>query len=156
MINATTSAVHTILQVEDDENDVFFLKLALTKNKIEAGLQVAEDGREAITYLRGDGKFADRSHYPLPDLILLDLKLPHVMGLDVLKWIRDQPSFDMTVVIVLTSSQQRSDIQEACSTGANSYLLKPTSPMELIETMRLVRDYWLTRNQPTCIPGIGK
>jgi len=155
MNNSNTLTAQTILQVEDDENDIFFLKLALGKNKMDSGLHVVEDGEEAIAYLRGDRKFSDRAHHPLPDLILLDLKLPHVMGLDVLKWIRSQPSFDMTVVIILTSSQQRSDIQEACSIGANSYLLKPTNPIDLVETMRLVKDYWLARNQPTATRGLG-
>lgn len=150
-----TTIIHTILLVEDDENDVFFMKIALEKNVMDQGLQVAEDGAEAIAYLRGDDRFSDRFRYPLPNLILLDLKLPHVMGLDVLKWIRSQPELAMTVVIVLTSSQQRSDIQEACASGANSYLLKPTSPVDLVETMRLVKDYWLMRNQPTATAGLG-
>ncbi len=146
---------HTLLLVEDDENDILFLKIALEKNGMDQGLQVAEDGAEAIAYLRGKEKFSDRTRYPSPDLIFLDLKLPHVMGLDVLKWIRSQPDLDMIVVIILTSSQQRSDIQQACSLGANSYLLKPTSPVDLVETMRSVKEYWLTRNQPTATRGLG-
>src|SRR5437868_2103044 len=77
----------TILQVEDDPNDVVFLKYALTKAGVANPLQVATDGQEAIDYLQGTGRFADREQFPLPCLILLDLKLPHVMGLDVLKWI---------------------------------------------------------------------
>ena len=122
---------------------------------MEQGLQVAGDGAEAIAYLQGEGRFSDRIHYPLPDLIFLDLKLPHVMGLDVLKWIRSQPNLSMIVVIVLTSSQQRSDIEAACLSGANSYLLKPTSPVDLNETMRSVKDYWLTHNQPTATRASG-
>ena len=84
----------TILQVEDDPNDVFFLQHAMKKAGVANPVQVATDGQQAIDYLRGVGKFADRKKFPLPCLILLDLKLPHVMGLDVLKWIRQQPGHD--------------------------------------------------------------
>ncbi len=146
-----TITKQTILVVEDDENDVVFLKIAVEKAGITSALQVAEDGAEAISYLSGKGEFADRSRYPLPSLILLDLKLPRVMGMDVLKWIREQPQFDMIVVIILTSSQQRSDVQSAYSLHANSYLVKPTSPMDLIEMMESLKNYWLQLNQPTAI-----
>ena len=141
----------TILVVEDDENDIVFLKIAVEKAGITSDLQVAEDGAEAIDYLSGKGEFADRSRYPLPSLILLDLKLPRVMGMDVLKWIRAQPQFDMTVVIILTSSQQRSDVQSAYSLHANSYLVKPTSPIDLTDMMGSLKNYWLQLNQPTAI-----
>ena len=79
----------TILQVEDDPNDVFFLQHAMKKMGVANPIQVASDGQQAIDYLQGAGKFADRERFPLPCLVLLDLKLPHVMGLDVLKWIRE-------------------------------------------------------------------
>jgi DNA-binding response OmpR family regulator len=139
----------TILLVEDEENDVAFMKIAMTKAGIASGLQVAEDGEQAIAYLGGRGEFADRSRHPLPALVLLDLKLPQIMGMEVLKWIRSQPGLDMTVVIILTSSQQRSDIHMACSLGANSYLVKPSNPLHLVELVGLVKHYWLQLNHPT-------
>src|SRR5690606_28547084 len=86
---------------------------------------------------------------PLPALILLDLKLPRVMGMDVLKWIRERPEFKMTVVVILTSSQHRTDIRTAYSLGANSYLVKPSNPFDLNAMMDLVKRYWLQLNQPT-------
>lgn len=138
-----------ILLVEDDENDVTFMRLALKKAGIAGALQHAEDGEQAIDYLRGEGVFADRSQYPLPALIFLDLKLPRVMGMDVLRWIRDQPCFDMLAVIILTSSQQRTDIRMASSLRANSYLVKPSNPLQLQEMVSLVERYWLRLNQPT-------
>lgn len=143
------AAASRILLVEDDENDVTFMRLALKKAGIAGALQIAEDGEQAIHYLRGEGAYADRSRYPLPALVFLDLKLPRVMGMDVLRWIRDQPFLDLLVVIVLTSSQQRSDIRMACSLRANSYLVKPSSPLQLQEMMSLVKHYWLRLNQPT-------
>jgi DNA-binding response OmpR family regulator len=144
-----TITTQTILLVEDEENDVMFMTMALEKADIANFLQVAEDGEQAIEYLSGKGEFSDRARHPLPALVLLDLKLPRVMGMDVLKWIRDQPELDLMVVIVLASSQQRSDIQMACSLGANSYLVKPTNPLDLNELMELVKRYWLRLNQPT-------
>lgn len=140
---------HTILLVEDDANDVIFVETALKTAGLADGLQVAEDGAQAVAYLSGQGEFADRERYPLPALVLLDLTLPHVMGLDVLKWIRERSGFDMMLVVMLTASQQRTDIQSACSLGANSYLVKPTNPLGLTEMMELVKRYWLQLNLPT-------
>lgn len=139
----------TILLVEDEENDVVFMEMAVEKAGLMHTFQVAEDGQEAIDYLSGKGDFADRTRFPLPALVLLDLKLPLIMGMDVLRWIRGQPGLDTMVVIVLTSSQQRSDIQEACALGANSYLVKPSNPAGLVEIVDLVKRYWLRLNQPT-------
>src|SRR5947209_8520402 len=102
----------TILQVEDDPNDVFLFKHAMKKAEMTNPMQVASDGQEAIDYLSGTGKFADRDQYPLPGLVLLDLKLPYVMGLDVLKWIREQPN-TAPVVIILTASAEDGDVASA-------------------------------------------
>src|SRR5688572_12299591 len=98
----------TILQVEDDPNDVFLLQHALTKVGVANPIQVATDGQQAIDYLKGEGRFADREKYPLPCLVLLDLKLPHVMGLNVLKWIRQRPGSAL-VVIMLSASGEDAD-----------------------------------------------
>jgi CheY-like chemotaxis protein len=144
-----TFNTQTILLVEDEENDVVFMEMALEKAGLMSAFQVAEDGQEAIDYLNGNGQFADRDRFPLPALVFLDLKLPKVMGMDVLKWIRDQPLLDSMVVIMLTSSQQRSDIQQACTLGANSYLVKPSNPLALDEVVDLVKRYWLGLNHPT-------
>jgi DNA-binding response OmpR family regulator len=144
-----TLRTQTILLVEDEENDVVFMEMALEKAGLMQAFQVAEDGAEAIDYLSGQGEFADRVRYPLPAVVLLDLKLPKVMGMDVLKWIRNQAELDTMVVIMLTSSQQRSDIRMACSLGANSYLVKPSNPLELGEIVELIKRYWLKLNQPT-------
>jgi CheY-like chemotaxis protein len=145
----------TLLLVEDEENDVVFMQMALEQAGLVESLQVAEDGAEAIAYLSGEGQFADRARFPLPVLVFLDLKLPKVMGMDVLKWIRAQPALDTTVVIMLTSSQQRSDIQMACSLGANSYLVKPSNPLDLADIVDLVKRFWLRLNQPTATGVAG-
>jgi CheY-like chemotaxis protein len=133
----------TILVVEDTDDDVFFLKRALIDSGIDHPLQVVVDGRNALDYLAGKGEFADRSKYPIPFLILLDLKLPYVMGLDVLKWVREQPEYAGTLVVVLTSSQQDSDMEETFRLGGNGYLIKPATRAKLLEMARTLRDRWL-------------
>jgi CheY-like chemotaxis protein len=144
-----TITTQTILLVEDEENDVLFMQMALEKAGLASALRVAEDGQEAIDYVSGQGKFADRGRFPMPALVFLDLKLPRVMGMEVLKWMREQPALSTMVVVMLTSSQQRSDIEKACALGANSYLVKPSNPLELNEIVEGVKRYWLQLNHPT-------
>jgi CheY-like chemotaxis protein len=126
----------TILVVEDTEDDVFFLKRALKSALIPNPVQVVEDGRKALDYLAGNGAYADRAVYPMPFLVLLDLKLPYVMGLDVLKWIRERREFDPMIVAVLTSSQQDSDLTETTRLGGNFYFVKPPTPEKLKDLVK--------------------
>lgn len=135
----------TILQVEDDENDVFFLKHAMKKAGVTNPIYVVSDGQQAIDYLRGVGKFADRKQFPKPSLVLLDLKLPHVMGLDVLKWIRQQNGAAL-VVIMLTASGEEADVATAYRLGANGFLVKPSEADKFDEMVKAIRDFWLMHN----------
>jgi CheY-like chemotaxis protein len=125
----------TILIVEDMEDDVFFLQRALSASGITSPQQVVNDGRSALQYLGGEGPYADRLQYPLPFLVFLDLKLPYVMGLDVLTWIRQQRSCDSVFVAVLTSSQHDRDKEDAFRLGANDFLTKPATASKLIAMM---------------------
>lgn len=143
----------TILLVEDDENDVFFMKRAMKLVEMLNPVQVASDGRQAIHYLGGTGAYRDRAQFPLPGLVLLDLKLPYVMGLDVLKWVREQPELKTVIVLVLTSSKLPLDITKAYALGANSYLVKPSSPKELPEMVRMIKTYWMDLNQFATAPN---
>ena len=135
----------TILQVEDDANDVFFLQHAMTKAGVPNPILVVSDGREAIEYLKGAGKFADRGKFPLPCLVLLDLKLPHVMGLEVLRWIREKSGLTLAVVL-LSASGDDADIASAYRLGANAFLVKPTQANKLVEMAKAIQDFWLTHN----------
>ena len=135
----------TILQVEDDPNDVFLFRHAMKKAGVENPVQVASDGQEAIDYLQGAGKFADREKFPLPCLVLLDLKLPYVMGLDVLKWIREQPGTPL-IVVMLTASGEDADITTAYRLGANAFLTKPTESKRLEDMIKAINGFWLTHN----------
>jgi len=136
----------TILQVEDDPNDVFFLQHAMKKAGVMNPIQVASDGQQAIDYFKGLGKFADREKFPLPGLVLLDLKLPYVMGLDVLRWIRRQRPLAGTIVILLTASGEDADIATAYSLGANAFLTKPSEADKLVDMAKSIKDFWLTHN----------
>jgi len=134
-----------ILQVEDDPNDVFFLKHAMNKAGVANPIQVAVDGQQAIDYLKGAGKFADRDVFPLPCLVLLDLKLPYVMGLEVLKWIRSHAPNSL-VVIILSASAEDTDIAAAYQLGANAFLTKPSEASKLEGLVMAIKDFWLTQN----------
>jgi CheY-like chemotaxis protein len=135
----------SILQVEDDPNDVFFLQHAMNKAGVTNPIHTVSDGQEAIDYLKGTGKFANRAQFPLPSLVLLDLKLPYVMGLDVLKWIRQQP-WQAMVVVMLTASAEEADIAAAYRLGANAFLTKPSEASKLDDIAKAIRDFWLTHN----------
>ncbi len=137
--------MNTILQVDDDPNDVFLLRHAMKKMGMDNSIQVATDGQEAIDYLQGTGKFADRSKYPWPCLVLLDLKLPYVMGLDVLRWIRQHHGMAL-VVVMLTASGEDADIATAYRLGANAFLTKPSEASKLEDLVKAVRDFWLVYN----------
>jgi CheY-like chemotaxis protein len=135
----------TILQVEDDPNDVFLFDYAMKKAGVTNPIQVASDGQEAIDYLAGAGRFADRELFPLPCLVLLDLKLPHVLGLDVLKWIREQ-SGAHRIVIIMSASDQETDIAAAYRLGANGYLVKPSEAGTFQDIAKAIKHFWLTHN----------
>jgi two-component system response regulator len=139
----------TILLVEDEEGDVLLFERALKKAGIANPLRVAKTGQEALDYLAGAGEYADRQRFPQPGLILLDLKLPYVMGLDVLKWIRQQPELRTIIVIVLTSSEHEADIQKAYELGANAYLVKPAVPTQLADMAQAIKHFWLMHNFST-------
>ena len=134
-----------ILQVEDDPNDVFLLQHAMEIAGVANPIQVATDGQQAIDYLSGGGKYADRRRFPLPCLVLMDLKLPHVTGLNVLKWIRQQHGATL-VVVMLTASAEDADIAAAYRFGANAFLTKPSEANKLEEMARAIKDFWLTHN----------
>jgi CheY-like chemotaxis protein len=138
--------MNPILQVEDDPNDVFFLKRAMEKAEVETAVQVVVDGQEAIDYLKGVGRFADRQLFPFPCLVLLDLKLPYVMGLDVLKWIRSRP-LGFLPVLIFTASAEPADVATAYRLGANAFLTKPSETNKLEDLVRAINNFWLLHNR---------
>lgn len=136
-----------MLLVEDDPNDILLIQRAFAKACLVNPLKVVRDGEQAVAYLSGTGDFSDRSRYPLPSLILLDLKLPRKSGLEVLEWLRQQPVLKQTPVIVLTSSKESSDVSRAYDLGANSYLVKPVGFEGLLELVKSIGMYWMILNK---------
>lgn len=136
-----------ILLVEDNYNDVLLIKRAFRKAKIEPVMSIVSDGDEAVDYLSQQGEYADVTRFPVPLLILLDLKLPRRSGLEVLAWLKQQPKLKRLLVIVLTSSQEECDLSQAYDLGANSYLLKPINFQDFVGLVKLIDAYWFKMNQ---------
>lgn len=130
----------TILLVEDDSDDVLLIGLALKEAGIQNPLVVLPDGVEAVDYLKGDGKYANRS---LPSLILLDLHMPRMNGFEVLKWLRQTPTLKHVPVIVLTSSAMLTEVRTAYELGANSCLVKSSNPLQLNQAIKDMAVFWL-------------
>ena len=117
-----------ILLVEDNEDDVFLMERAMRQAGISLPMQLAENGREALDYLKGAGKFTDRMAFPVPLVIFLDLKLPYVHGFEVLRWLKQESALGHIPVAVLSSSLEESDRLTADKLGAKAFLVKPPSP----------------------------
>ena len=127
---------YTILLVEDDDNDVLLLQRAFRKAGLTHALQTVSDGEQAIAYLSGQPPFNDRAKYPFPMLMLTDLKMPRKTGLEVLAWLRQQPSeLKNLPVIVLTSSRLTDDVDQAYDLGATSYMAKPSGDFDGLAQM---------------------
>lgn len=136
-----------ILLVEDEETDVKLIRRALKKGGVVNKVQVVRDGQQALDYLFGKGQYADRAQYPLPGLVLLDLKLPKVGGLEVLEQIKAIEQLKRIPIVVLTSSADSKDINRAYDLGANSYLVKPVEFAAFCEVAAKIKLYWLLLNE---------
>ncbi len=137
--------VKPILIVEDDHDEALLIERALKRAGVEAPLNVVPDGRAAIAYL-GRARDGASDSEPRPQLVLLDLNLPRLSGFDVLRWIRQDVGSRRLPIVVLTSSDEPSDISEAYDLGANSYVVKPRGLADLADVARRLREYWLELN----------
>ncbi len=131
------------LLIEDTENDALLVRRAFLKANVLNPLQIVRRGEEAIEYLSGNGKYANRAEYPLPALVLLDLKMPGMDGFEVLTWIRAQPGLNALRVVVLTSSDDIREVNKAYQLGANSFLVKPVDFERFVEISQALAGYWL-------------
>ena len=147
-----------ILVAEDDEDYVILIKQVFAKAHIPNPIHVVWNGEEAIAYLKGEGKYSNRDEFPLPDIFLLDLKMPRVNGFEVLKWVRAQPSLSSLRILVLTSSDEIRDVNEAYQLGANSFLVKPLDFEDFTHLSRLIADFWFkaSRAPETARPPLKK
>jgi len=136
-----------ILIVEDNPNDAEMALRALKKNNLTNKVLVLKDGEAAINFVFAKGEFANRSKSDRPRLILLDLKLPKVDGLEVLKAVKGNPETKIIPVVILTSSQEESDLIESYQLGANSYIIKPVDFDKFVDAVKEVGFYWLLLNK---------
>ncbi len=135
-----------LLLVDDNRMDIELALDAFREASLLNRIELATTGREALDYLFGNAAYADRERFPLPDLILLDLKMPGIDGFEVLRQIKAAPGLRRIPVIVLTSSREDGDRALSYDSGANSYLVKPVSFAGFVEVVRRIGDYWLTLN----------
>lgn len=137
-----------ILLVEDNELDEGLMLRALRKNQISNEVVVVRDGAEALDYLFASGRYADRNPADLPTVVFLDIKLPRINGLEVLRRVRANEQTKLLPVVVLTSSREESDRLAGYSNGANSFVRKPIEAAEFSEAIRQIGLYWLIVNEP--------
>ncbi len=138
----------TILLVEDNPDDVLLTMRAFKRNNLRFPISVVQDGVEALDFLNAQGGHCSRVGQPLPTLIILDLKLPRLDGLEVLKELRANARTKLIPVVILTSSQEERDLMLSYSLGANSYVRKPVDFAEFLEAMKVLGVYWLIVNHP--------
>ena len=141
-----------ILLVEDCPDDLGLLRRFFSKAGLRNPLQSVPDGVEAMAYLLGRAQYADRKTYPEPNILLIDINMPRINGLELMSWLRTQPDFEHLVVIALSGSAEQEEIDRAYQMGANSYLLKPSGGAELEKVISAFYQYWVCSNH---LPRIG-
>jgi CheY-like chemotaxis protein len=137
-----------ILIAEDNPQDVDLMKLALPRAGLNGPIRFVGDGREAVDYLEGKGDYGNRAENPFPRVIISDLKMPNVDGLELLRWLRSHPQCRIIPAILLSASALQADVSEAYRLGANTYFQKPGSFQELVNLLRELKEYWQRSELP--------
>jgi CheY-like chemotaxis protein len=137
----------TVLLVEDEATDAALITRAFGKAAMNSRVIRLSDGDQAVSYLRGDPPYDERTAYPLPAVLLLDIKLPRRSGFEVMAWVRAQRPLNRMTIVVLTSSRLRADVNRAYELGANSFLTKPDNSRRLAELAAQFEEYWFRWNE---------
>jgi CheY-like chemotaxis protein len=140
----------TILIIDDEEHDVEFIRRAFVRAGVMNPIQAVSNGEEAIEYLSGKDRYADRVAFPFPRVIITDLKMPRMGGLALLKWIHANPNYRVVPTVVLTSSSAQTDVEAAFAHGAVGYMVKPMGFRDLEVTVKTIADYW----RLSLVPGL--
>jgi CheY-like chemotaxis protein len=143
----------TILLVDDDEDDLVMFERAIRKAGVPALLRTARDGLEGLEYIEGIGKYADRETYPIPSVLILDLKMPRLSGMELLSWIHEHVEYQVIPTIVMSSSSLQSDVRKAYELGANTYMVKTQDLRLLTRRIQLLYEYWMTSAKPSVEPS---
>ena len=137
-----------ILLAEDNEEDAELFRNAVKRAGIKSRLFHVKDGREAVDYLEGAGQYADRLAFPFPQVLISDLKMPRMNGLELLRWLQQHPHCSLIPAILLSSSKIKRDVESAYQFGANTFFEKPSSFVELVELIQTLHSYWLRSELP--------
>jgi CheY-like chemotaxis protein len=143
---ANSTDLRPIMLIEDEQTDSLLITRAFEQAGVQNPIHTVRDGDDALARLEGIGQYQDRVQYPLPAFILLDLKLPGMHGLRLLRWIRSKKDLRLIPVVILTNSAEADDVKAAYEAGANSYLLKPADRTEIHRVIKVIQDYWLHHN----------
>ena len=138
----------TILIAEDNQDDAFFLERACRKIGLKNPVQILTDGAEVIDYLKAAGKYENRSEYPFPSVMFIDVKMPRVNGFEVLKWLQENQHCKVIPTMMFSSSEQPEDVDRAYQLGANAYLVKPNLIEHLHTKLRLAQQFWAECAKP--------
>ena len=141
--------------IEDDRNDQFLIEKAFRKIGVTDPIQLVADGAEAIAYMKGEGKYADRNKYTYPTFVITDLKMPKCDGFGVLEFLKNNPEWKIIPTIVLSASADVDDIKKAYMLGASSYHVKPQTQEGLQKQLTVINDYWMTCQVPE-VDSTGK
>jgi two-component system response regulator len=144
---------NVILYAEDEETDAILFERAFRRADIKDRLMIVPQGEAVIDYFTHQGDFKDAAFWPLPRLVLLDVHMPGLSGLDVLQWLRSSTQFCSVVTLILSSSSAPVDIQRAYALGANGYLVKPLSLDESVTMAKAIQEYWLSHNRMPATPS---
>jgi CheY-like chemotaxis protein len=140
-----------ILLADDCSDDIEALQITFKKVGVGNPFRIVKSGEEAISYFKGEGAFKNRDEFPLPHILLLDLKMPGMDGFHVLEWLGEQKEFKKLLIVVLSGHQGLHEVKRAYNLGANSFLFKPCSPEDIANLMKSFREYWtplLTQDAP--------
>jgi CheY-like chemotaxis protein len=152
-MNKGKAAEAIVLLVDDREDDVILTQQAFGKASVRNKLYVVRDGAEAIAYLEGRGQFERREEFPLPDLLLLDINMPRVDGFGVLQWVRTNEALKSLRVVMLTTSDEMTDIDKAYALGVNSYVVKPIKFESFVELCGFLLRFWFENSRA---PRLGE
>lgn len=138
----------TLLIIDDDENDLFFIVKALRDIGVTDPIQTSGSAENAIAYMSGDGKYSDRTAYPYPTFVMTDLKMPNTDGFAVLQHLKSNPQWSVIPTVVLSGSRDQDDVNKAYKLGVSSYHVKPTSQDELRTLLKTLHNYWMSCEVP--------
>jgi len=140
------SPLPAVLVVDDNPDDVLFFRLAWEKARLANSDQFVGSREETLDYLEGRGKFSDRTLFPLPSVVVLDMRLPDGNALDLVRWLRGHKHFSKLAVLILSGYAREEEVRQAYQSGASSFLLKPSNPCHLEKTVGLIQSCWLAQN----------